>query len=88
MTTGCITERGESYSGTANITVSGSTCLHWNTIGGTFKSLVRKNELFENYCANPDGDDLPWCFVEEGTSEFCDIARFVLYPWRISHKEP
>ncbi|KAK8742144.1 hypothetical protein OTU49_002140, partial [Cherax quadricarinatus] len=27
------------------------------------------------YCANPDGDDIPWCFTAREEASFCDIPR-------------
>ena len=32
--------------------------------------------LKENYCSNPDGETMPYCYTDTGIIEFCDIPRY------------
>ncbi|XP_064108356.1 uncharacterized protein LOC135216798 [Macrobrachium nipponense] len=75
---GCIEGRGESYQGEASLTVEGEVCALWGQprvqekLGHLANSQI---PLVANHCANPDGDDLPWCYTSKGTVGFCDIPR-------------
>nr|XP_045618855.1 uncharacterized protein LOC123770744 [Procambarus clarkii]XP_045618856.1 uncharacterized protein LOC123770744 [Procambarus clarkii]XP_045618857.1 uncharacterized protein LOC123770744 [Procambarus clarkii] len=74
---GCIRGRGMAYSGTANITAQGDRCLPWThpDVQPKVKDFGSTHDLRHNYCANPDGDDTPWCFTSTGRANFCDIPR-------------
>lgn len=74
---GCVVERGVNYTGTARVTGKGEACLAWDhpTLLQRVRGLHPHSPLVENYCANPDGDDLPWCFTSQGTASACDIPR-------------
>ena len=77
---------GKLYEGVANRTVSGSgvRCLPWknnpylsNVLGPEEiekLNLDTKDSDF-NHCRNPDGDDLPWCIVEGGEFDICDVPE-------------
>ncbi|KAK4314821.1 hypothetical protein Pmani_013927 [Petrolisthes manimaculis] len=75
LNVGCIEGRGESYRGQANVTQEGAPCLPWTTPDLQQKVAGLTGSLNHNYCANPDGDDAPWCFTAQGTASFCDIPR-------------
>ncbi|KAG7177113.1 Neurotrypsin-like 1, partial [Homarus americanus] len=74
---GCIEDRGMTYAGTANITVDGEPCLPWKDphVQPKIRDFTQTRGLTNNYCANPDGDDIPWCFTSIGRANFCDIPR-------------
>ncbi|KAK7066080.1 Scavenger receptor Cys-rich, partial [Halocaridina rubra] len=76
---GCIENRGETYQGTASTTIRGEQCMSWALpqVQDKVKHLTinLQNPLVGNHCANPDGDDLPWCYTSDQTVDFCDIPR-------------
>ncbi|XP_045102250.1 serine protease svh-1-like isoform X3 [Portunus trituberculatus] len=74
---GCVVERGVNYTGPARVTVKGEKCQAWNhpSLQQKVRDLSPHIPLVENYCANPDGDDLPWCFSSKGIASSCDIPR-------------
>lgn len=74
---GCVVERGVNYTGSARVTVKGEKCQAWNhsTLQRKVRDLSPHIPLVENYCANPDGDDVPWCFSSQGIASACDIPR-------------
>jgi len=72
------------YSGTADYGVSGRPCLSWDNprINGVTRSDRRgkSTTTFDvnllgahNYCRNPDGSQMPWCYVTPDENEPCDI---------------
>nr|KAF6374951.1 plasminogen activator, tissue type [Pipistrellus kuhlii] len=82
---GCYLGKGLAYRGTRSLTVSGASCLPWNSmlLRGKINTVWKPNALSlglgkHNYCRNPDGDDKPWCHVLKGrqlTWEYCDIPQ-------------
>ncbi|XP_075216413.1 uncharacterized protein LOC142321844 isoform X2 [Lycorma delicatula] len=81
---GCIINSGETYTGPANVTETGTACLGWDNdivlpaLQFRISESQRKNLLTKhNYCRNVDGtDSKPWCFVRTATGikkEYCDI---------------
>ncbi|XP_066449505.1 tissue-type plasminogen activator [Eleutherodactylus coqui] len=84
-TTDCYSERGTTYQGSTSTTLSGDSCLRWDS------PLVKTKQFSawqgnartlglgsHNYCRNPDNDMRPWCHVMNGSAaswEFCDVAR-------------
>uniref|UniRef100_A0A8C5M3N7 Coagulation factor XII n=1 Tax=Leptobrachium leishanense TaxID=445787 RepID=A0A8C5M3N7_9ANUR len=81
----CYHEKGTSFRGTANITVTGKSCLPWDSelvYNGTSLYSGLKAEAHgigsHPYCRNPDEDSQPWCFIliEESLSwEHCQIPK-------------
>ncbi|RXN30138.1 hepatocyte growth factor activator [Labeo rohita] len=79
----CYRDSGVQYRGVANVTVSGSSCLPWNSdllfnelTVETVDSATRRGLGEHAYCRNPDQDKLPWCYTmtEQAVSwEYCDI---------------
>ena len=81
---GCTCE-GQLYEGNANRTQSGSgvRCLPWKN--HFLNSVLSPEEINKlrlddyddefNHCRNPDGDTVPWCMVEGGEFDFCDVPE-------------
>jgi len=71
---GCYTGNGADYDGMADSTVSGLTCQDWASDSPHSHSF---NYLPENYCRNPDGEPMPWCYTTDpGVRwELCDIPQ-------------
>ncbi|XP_062317721.1 hepatocyte growth factor [Osmerus eperlanus] len=69
VTTKCFRGRGDGYRGTVGVTPSGVTCQRWDSQyphNHTYTPQdYRCKDLRENYCRNPDGQDLPWCFTSD-----------------------
>ncbi|XP_072005389.1 tissue-type plasminogen activator [Engystomops pustulosus] len=84
-TTDCYSERGTTYQGSGSTTLSGASCLRWDS------PLLKKKQFSawqgsarrfglgsHNHCRNPDNDVRPWCHVMNGTEiswGFCDVPR-------------
>ncbi|XP_056318454.1 hepatocyte growth factor activator [Danio aesculapii] len=79
----CYRGSGSEYRGVVNVTLSGSSCLHWNSelllnelTVETVDSATRRGLGEHAYCRNPDEDQLPWCYTMMDTHiswEYCDI---------------
>ncbi|XP_053317855.1 coagulation factor XII [Spea bombifrons] len=81
----CYSGNGTSYRGTASVTVTGLSCLPWDS--DIIHHEVSHYSGFKAkdygigphpYCRNPDGDTQPWCFIliEERLSwEHCLIPK-------------
>ena len=37
--------------------------------------LDKQNDDSFNHCRNPDGDSTPWCIVEGGEYDYCDVPE-------------
>ncbi|KAG9335230.1 hypothetical protein JZ751_005586 [Albula glossodonta] len=68
-TTKCFQDQGEGYRGTVGVTPTGVPCQRWDSQHPHNHSYSPQNykckDLRENYCRNPDGSDLPWCFTTD-----------------------
>ncbi|XP_068133198.1 coagulation factor XII [Hyperolius riggenbachi] len=81
----CISGNGESYSGTANTTVTGAACMNWESdviedaIAKYSEHHKKKHGIGDHsYCRNPDEDTEPWCFMQKDmvlSWEHCNIPR-------------
>ncbi|XP_043933725.1 hepatocyte growth factor-like protein isoform X3 [Protopterus annectens] len=76
----CFVGKGENYRGTKSVTKSGITCQHWKSKfpQDHRHSMTPTNGLEENYCRNPDGDEIgPWCYTikENIRHEDCGIKK-------------
>ncbi|XP_063299407.1 plasminogen [Pelobates fuscus] len=75
----CLSGKGESYRGNIAVTVSGKTCQSWSSQAPHKHSRTPENypckNLERNYCRNPDGETLPWCYTTDSDSrwEYCEI---------------
>ncbi|XP_024937982.1 uncharacterized protein LOC107265302 isoform X12 [Cephus cinctus] len=79
---GCVSGKGNGYSGTANITFSGKDCLFWDDeilkhslVLTILPNWVKGKLEGHNYCRNPNPmeESVPWCFTALGEREHCDI---------------
>ncbi|CAJ1067848.1 hyaluronan-binding protein 2-like [Xyrichtys novacula] len=81
----CFIDDGESYRGNVSETDDGDECLQWNShfilARGVdpFDTFEDKDGLGpHNFCRNPDGERMPWCFFRRGRHllwDYCDIAE-------------
>ncbi|XP_056292235.1 hyaluronan-binding protein 2-like isoform X2 [Pseudoliparis swirei] len=81
----CYVEDGESYRGNVSETDDLRECLHWNSYfilengADPFNSFEDKDGLGpHNFCRNPDGDEMPWCFFRQGRRlswDYCDVTE-------------
>ncbi|XP_059180749.1 hyaluronan-binding protein 2-like [Centropristis striata] len=81
----CYQEDGEFYRGMVSVTVEGEECLDWNSYfivqkgGDPFKEYAGFDGIGpHNYCRNPDGDDQPWCFVNNNGKlkwNYCKVRK-------------
>ncbi|KAF7669071.1 hypothetical protein LDENG_00245390 [Lucifuga dentata] len=81
----CYVGDGESYRGTVSETDDGDECLYWNSHfilengADPFSSFEDKDGLGpHNFCRNPDGDTMPWCFFRRGRRllwDYCDVTE-------------
>uniref|UniRef100_A0A3P8UAL8 trypsin n=1 Tax=Amphiprion percula TaxID=161767 RepID=A0A3P8UAL8_AMPPE len=81
----CFEDDGESYRGNVSETDDGDECLYWNShfilASGVdpFNSFEDKDGLGpHNFCRNPDGDSMPWCFFRRGHRllwDYCDVTE-------------
>ncbi|XP_035462525.2 hyaluronan-binding protein 2 isoform X1 [Scophthalmus maximus] len=81
----CYVDDGESYRGNVSETDDEDECLYWNSHfildSGTnpFTSFEDNDGLGpHNFCRNPDGDAMPWCFFRRGRRllwDYCDVRE-------------
>uniref|UniRef100_A0A915IS72 Neurotrypsin n=1 Tax=Romanomermis culicivorax TaxID=13658 RepID=A0A915IS72_ROMCU len=71
-----LPDAGKDYDGSANVSVLGQACLHWND-QRIPESIKKKISLSHNYCRNLDGDTSPWCFIlndnDKVQKSMCDL---------------
>ncbi|KAK6493782.1 hepatocyte growth factor activator-like isoform X1 [Huso huso] len=100
----CYQNNGTDYRGIAQITISGSTCLPWNSdiLGEELhvESVNKRHALglgAHAFCRNPDEDEMPWCYVMKETEiswEYCDILPCVkglqlfVFPAMVMDRDP
>lgn len=81
----CFVDDGESYHGNVSETEDGHECLHWNS-HFILDNGVNPFTAFEdedglgphNFCRNPDGDAMPWCFFRKSRRlfwDYCDVTE-------------
>uniref|UniRef100_A0A668AL98 trypsin n=1 Tax=Myripristis murdjan TaxID=586833 RepID=A0A668AL98_9TELE len=81
----CYEDNGESYRGNVSETDDGKECLYWNSHFilekgvNPFSSFEDEDGLGpHNFCRNPDGDMMPWCFFRRGRKllwDYCDVTE-------------
>ncbi|XP_070611193.1 hepatocyte growth factor isoform X4 [Erythrolamprus reginae] len=78
-TTECIQGQGEGYRGTVNTIWSGIECQRWDSQLPHQHNFTRENfkckDLRENYCRNPDGAEVPWCFTTNPNIRIGDCSQ-------------
>ncbi|XP_042317045.1 neurotrypsin-like isoform X2 [Sceloporus undulatus] len=60
----CEMETSGYYNGSLDVTVSGSTCLNWSDFPDYIQQYPNRGLGNHNYCRNPDGEAIPWCFYQ------------------------
>uniref|UniRef100_A0A2K6GMV5 Plasminogen n=1 Tax=Propithecus coquereli TaxID=379532 RepID=A0A2K6GMV5_PROCO len=82
----CMHCSGENYQGKISKTMSGLECQAWDSQSphahGYIPSKFPNKNLKMNYCRNPDGEPLPWCFTTNPNKrwELCNIPRCTTPP--------
>ncbi|KAG8444470.1 hypothetical protein GDO86_009590 [Hymenochirus boettgeri] len=82
----CYESDGNTYRGSAYITVSGKKCQAWSsqTPHKHVKTpeALPKEGLEKNYCRNPDGDKSPWCYTTDPSVrwEYCNLKKCTEVP--------
>ncbi|KAL4237776.1 hypothetical protein ACF0H5_002488 [Mactra antiquata] len=76
-------ENASDYDGHLSVTVNGRRCQRWDLQfphkHGYKNSEYHGSSFYSNYCRDPEGWGLPWCYTEDPDHrwEVCDIARCV-----------
>ncbi|XP_078055558.1 neurotrypsin-like isoform X2 [Mustelus asterias] len=63
---GGFTELGH-YTGSVTSTVTGKECLKWTEFPDYVQQYPNKRLGDHNFCRNPDGETIPWCFYRKET---------------------
>ncbi|XP_054454628.1 hyaluronan-binding protein 2 [Anoplopoma fimbria] len=81
----CYQEDGEFYRGMVSETVEGEECLDWNSYfirqkgGDPYKEYAGFDGIGpHNFCRNPDGDEQPWCFINNKRQlkwNYCKVRK-------------
>lgn len=75
----CYLDKGETYRGNVNTTVSGKRCEVWSTISPPNSNHPELSGS-HNFCRNPKAVmSAPWCHVKNENNQFykelCDVPR-------------
>ncbi|XP_055972887.1 tissue-type plasminogen activator isoform X1 [Sorex fumeus] len=94
----CYSQTGVTYRGTHSQTMTGASCLPWNSrilVDKKYTAWSANSQALglgkHNYCRNPDGDTQPWCHVLKDrklTWEYCDVPRCSSCGVRRSQQQP
>ena len=70
----------ELYTGIANTTVSGQSCIKWSSVKlEKLHELGVFSTLENNFCRDPFGTKkAPWCIISNFDWEYCDLPRCIL----------
>jgi len=82
----CYVGNGALYAGRQTRTASGKKCALWSVANIKNNNHRAKNSMNYpeanitdalNYCRNPDGDAMPWCYTTDPNTrwEFCNISK-------------
>ncbi|XP_027692243.1 hepatocyte growth factor activator [Vombatus ursinus] len=86
----CYLGNGTDYRGIAKKTISGQSCLPWNSDllyqelhVDSVEKAVHLGLGPHSYCRNPDSDEKPWCYIMKDNTlswEYCNISACVNSP--------
>ncbi|KAJ4948958.1 hypothetical protein JOQ06_020479 [Pogonophryne albipinna] len=83
----CYVGDGESYRGTVSETDDDHECLYWNSHFILEKGVDPFNSFEDqdglgphNFCRNPDGESMPWCFYRKGHRLLWDTCNVTECP--------
>ncbi|KAK5908206.1 hypothetical protein CgunFtcFv8_016283 [Champsocephalus gunnari] len=83
----CYVGDGESYRGTVSETDDDHECLYWNSHFILEKGVDPFNSFEDqdglgphNFCRNPDGESMPWCFYRKGPRLLWDTCNVTECP--------
>ncbi|KAK1905110.1 Hyaluronan-binding protein 2 [Dissostichus eleginoides] len=83
----CYVGDGESYRGTVSETDDDHECLYWNSHFILEKGVDPFNSFEDqdglgphNFCRNPDGESIPWCFYRKGPRLLWDTCNVTECP--------
>ncbi|XP_066269431.1 SCO-spondin-like [Branchiostoma lanceolatum] len=78
---GCFHGNGMNYRGTWSTTKSGAECAKWSAAQAGFYAIKYPwANMDNNYCRNPTGLERPFCLVEDGSQEDCDVTLCGFHP--------
>ncbi|KAI8510948.1 hypothetical protein Bbelb_118640 [Branchiostoma belcheri] len=70
----CYHGIGINYRGTWSTTTSGAECVAWSAAqAGYYKTEFPWANLDNNFCRNPTGLERPFCVIEDGSQEECNV---------------
>ncbi|XP_032644520.1 hepatocyte growth factor activator serine protease [Chelonoidis abingdonii] len=80
----CYRDNGTEYRGVVKMTVSGHSCVPWNSDllyqelhVDSVEKAVQLGLGPYSYCRNPDNDEKPWCYIMKDNTlswEYCNIT--------------
>ncbi|XP_019626628.1 PREDICTED: LOW QUALITY PROTEIN: uncharacterized protein LOC109471719 [Branchiostoma belcheri] len=71
----CYHGGGMNYRGTRSTAKSGAECVKWSAAQeGFYTAAYPWANIDNNYCRNPTGLGRPFCLVEDGSQQECDVA--------------
>ncbi|XP_041365770.1 uncharacterized protein LOC121380846 [Gigantopelta aegis] len=75
-----IADKGASYNGKINYTISSEKCQNWRDMAMCRHSSIAPQDLgdrlVDNYCRNPGHGFQPWCYVQKTDCKrnYCDVS--------------
>ncbi|XP_078681756.1 uncharacterized protein LOC144916503 [Branchiostoma floridae x Branchiostoma belcheri] len=70
----CFHGNGMNYRGTWSTTKSGAECVNWSAAQADFYRIEYPwADINNNYCRNPAGLERPFCLLEDGSQQECDV---------------
>ncbi|XP_019621863.1 PREDICTED: LOW QUALITY PROTEIN: uncharacterized protein LOC109468072 [Branchiostoma belcheri] len=71
----CYHGGGMNYRGTRSTAKSGAECVKWSAAQeGFYPAAYPWANMDNNYCRNPTGLGRPFCLVEDGSQQECDVV--------------